>query len=147
MRGRVGLRLTADHGHPRASHCPPQIPHPSSGRMRLTLTYCACALCSEHAPYYYLLRMRCWMRLMLTADHGHLCTAHHQPQIPHRSSGRMRPTLTYCACTLCLEHGPCVMCYSLCCSPVCNVGGWVCLMLTADHGHPRAAHGQPQIPH
>jgi hypothetical protein len=41
---------------------------PHAGRMRLTLTYCACALSSKHAPYYYLLRMRGWVCLMLTAD-------------------------------------------------------------------------------
>jgi hypothetical protein len=39
------------------------------------------------------------------------------------------------------------LCYSICCSPVCNCGGWVRLMLTADHGHPRAAYRQPQVPH
>ncbi len=49
-----------------------------------------------------------WVRLMLTTDHGHPRAAHRQPQIPHRSSGRMRLTLTYCACALCLEHGPCL---------------------------------------
>ncbi len=110
--GWVRLMLTADHGHPRTAHRQPQVPHCSSGLMRLTVTYFTCALCSEHAPYSYLLRMRGWVCLMLTADHGHPRVSPPAPDLtsllrvhaPYCHLLRMRVMFRACALLSLLAH-------------------------------------------